>query len=52
MLQSSALIRQPVEVLHEGVEQVVVKGLANGQVVVVDRLSGAFDGMRVTPVNP
>lgn len=52
IVKDSALTKQPVEVLHEGVEQAVVRGLANGQVVVVDRLSGAFEGMRVTPVNP
>ena len=51
-VKDSALVKQLVEVLHEGVDQAVVKGLANGQLVVVDRLSGGFDGMRVTPVNP
>jgi hypothetical protein len=48
----SALVKQPVTVLHQGVEQAVVQGLTNGQVVVVDRLSGAFEGMRVAPVKP
>ncbi|MCU0319791.1 MAG: HlyD family efflux transporter periplasmic adaptor subunit [Flavobacteriales bacterium] len=48
----SALVKQPVTILHQGVEQAVVQGLANGQVVVVDRLSGAFEGMRVAPVKP
>ncbi|MBK8949028.1 MAG: HlyD family efflux transporter periplasmic adaptor subunit [Flavobacteriales bacterium] len=46
----SALVKQPVAILHQGVEQAVVKGLSNGQVVVTDRLSGAFEGMRVAPV--
>lgn len=48
----SALVKQPVTILHQGVEQAVVKGLSNGQVVVTDRLSGAFEGMRVAPVKP
>lgn len=48
----SALLKQPVTILHQGVEQAVVKGLSNGQMVVVDRLSGAFEGMRVAPVKP
>lgn len=48
----SALVKQPVIILHQGVEQAVVKGLSNGQVVVTDRLSGAFEGMRVAPVKP
>jgi membrane fusion protein (multidrug efflux system) len=47
-----ALVKQPVTILHQGVEQAVVQGLSNGQMVVVDRLSGAFDGMRVVPVKP
>lgn len=48
----SALVKQPVTILHQGVEQAVVTGLSNGQVVVTDRLSGAFEGMRVAPVKP
>lgn len=48
----SALAKQPVTILHQGVEQAVVQGLANGQVVVTDRLSGAYEGMRVAPVKP
>jgi hypothetical protein len=39
-----------VAILHQGVEQAVVKGLRNGQVVVTDRLSGAYEGLRVAPV--
>jgi len=46
----SALKRTPVEIVHQGVEQAVVRGLANGQVVVTDRLNGGYDGLRVAPV--
>ncbi len=49
-VKDSALVKKPVEILHEGVEQAVVRGLANGQVVVTDRLSGAYEGLRVAPV--
>jgi hypothetical protein len=48
----SALAKQPVTILHQGVEQAVVQGLTDGQVVVTDRLSGAYEGMRVAPVKP
>jgi hypothetical protein len=48
----SALAKQPVTMLHQGVEQAVVQGLTDGQVVVTDRLSGAYEGMRVAPVKP
>lgn len=48
----SALSKQPVTILHQGVEQAVVQGLTDGQVVVTDRLSGAYEGMRVAPVKP
>lgn len=51
-VKDSALVKQPVTVLHQGVEQAVVQGLADGQLVVIDRLSGAFEGMRVVPVKP
>jgi membrane fusion protein, multidrug efflux system len=51
-VRDSALVKQPVEVMHQGVEQAVVKGLVSGQVVVIDRLSGAHEGMRVAPVKP
>lgn len=49
-VQDSALTKTPVEVLHQGVEQAVVRGLVNGQVVVTDRISGAYDGLRVAPL--
>jgi multidrug efflux pump subunit AcrA (membrane-fusion protein) len=49
-VQDSALLRAPVEVLHQGVEQAIVRGLKDGQVVVVDRLSAAYEGMRVAPM--
>lgn len=48
----SALRRAPVEVLHQGVEQAIVRGLEDGRSVVTDRLSGAYEGMRVAPVEP
>lgn len=48
----SALKRAPVEVLHQGVEQAIVRGLEDGRSVVTDRLSGAYEGMRVAPVEP
>lgn len=51
-VKDSALVMQPVDILHQGVEQAVVRGLSDGQVVVTDRLSGAFEGMRVAPVKP
>jgi multidrug efflux pump subunit AcrA (membrane-fusion protein) len=51
-VQDSALRRTPVEVLHQGVEQAIVRGLKDGQVVVTDRLSAAYEGMRVAPVEP
>ncbi|MBK9274274.1 MAG: HlyD family efflux transporter periplasmic adaptor subunit [Flavobacteriales bacterium] len=51
-VKDSVLAKQPVSILHQGVEQAVVQGLSDGQVVVTDRLSGAFEGMRVAPVKP
>ncbi len=51
-VKDSMLVKQPVEVTHQGVEQAVVRGLVNGQVVVTDRLSGAHEGMRVAPMMP
>ncbi|MBK8500609.1 MAG: HlyD family efflux transporter periplasmic adaptor subunit [Flavobacteriales bacterium] len=51
-VQDSVLKKAKVDVLHQGVEQAVVRGLVNGQVVVTDRLSGAFEGLRVAPVKP
>jgi hypothetical protein len=49
-VKDSSLVKAPVDLLHQGVEQAVVRGLANGQVVVTDRLSGAYEGLRVAPV--
>jgi hypothetical protein len=49
-VQDSALKKTPVDVLHQGVEQAVVRGLVNGQAVVTDRISGAYDGLRVAPL--
>ena len=49
-VQDSALTKTSVEILHQGVEQAVVRGLVNGQVVVTDRISGAYDGLRVAPL--
>lgn len=49
-VKDSALVKKPVDILHQGVEQAVVRGLANGQMVVTDRLSGAYEGLRVAPV--
>ncbi|MBK9176531.1 MAG: HlyD family efflux transporter periplasmic adaptor subunit [Flavobacteriales bacterium] len=49
-VEDSSLRRTPVVVLHQGVEQAMVRGLRDGQVVVTDRLSGAFEGLRVAPV--
>jgi len=51
-VKDSILAIAPVEVLHQGVEQAVVRGLANGQMVVTDRMSGAYEGLRVAPVAP
>jgi hypothetical protein len=51
-VKDSALAKVPVDVLHQGVELAVVRGLGDGQVIVIDRLSGAFEGMRVSPVRP
>lgn len=52
VVRDSLLGRAPVKVLHQGVEQAVVRGLVDDQEVVVDRLSGAYEGMRVAPVRP
>ncbi len=52
VVRDSALQKAPVQVLHQGVEQAVVRGLVDGQAVVTDRLSGAYEGMRVAPVKP
>lgn len=50
IVQDSLLRRTTVEVAHEGVEDAVVRGISDGAVVVVDRLSGAYEGLRVAPV--
>ena len=52
VVMDSALVRQPVQVVHQGVDQAVVRGLPDGRMVVVDRMSGAYEGMRVQPVRP
>jgi membrane fusion protein, multidrug efflux system len=49
-VQDSALTKTSVEILHQGLEQAVVRGLGNGQVVVTDRISGAYEGLRVAPL--
>ncbi|MBK9149279.1 MAG: HlyD family efflux transporter periplasmic adaptor subunit [Flavobacteriales bacterium] len=51
-VKDSLLARNPVSILHQGMEQAVVRGIAEGQWVVTDRMSGAFEGMRVAPVKP
>jgi membrane fusion protein (multidrug efflux system) len=49
---SGSLMRQRVAVLHQGVDQAVIRGVDDGRLVVIDRLSGAYEGMRVAPVEP
>ncbi|MCB0769036.1 MAG: HlyD family efflux transporter periplasmic adaptor subunit [Flavobacteriales bacterium] len=49
-VKDSMLVKNAVEILHQGVERAVVRGLSDGQVVVTDRLSGAFEGLRVAPI--
>lgn len=49
-VKDSALLKRPVQILHQGVEEAVVRGLADGEVIVTDCLSGAFEGSRVAPV--
>jgi hypothetical protein len=49
-VQDSALKKVSVEILHQGMDQAVMRGLANGQVVVTDRISGAYEGLRVAPL--
>lgn len=51
-VKDSVLARNPVSILHQGMEQAVVRGIAEGQWVVTDRLSGASEGMRVASINP
>lgn len=49
-VKDSALVESSVSIEHQGVEQAIVKGLLDDQVVVTDRLSGAYEGLRVVPV--
>jgi membrane fusion protein, multidrug efflux system len=50
IVRDSLLARASVQVLHQGVEQALVRGLSDGSQVVTDRMSGAYEGMRVTPL--
>lgn len=50
IVEDSALVIVPVDVIYQGMEHALVRGLADGQVVVTDRLSGAYEGLRVAPV--
>ncbi len=50
-VRDSMLRKAPVEVLHQGVDEAVVRGLRDGQVVVTDRMSGAYEGLRVVSVS-
>jgi multidrug efflux pump subunit AcrA (membrane-fusion protein) len=49
-VKDSMLVKNAVEILHQGVERAVVRGLNDGQIVVTDRLSGAYEGLRVAPI--
>lgn len=49
-VKDSALVKASVQIVYQGVANALVRGLSNGQVVVTDRLSGAYDGLRVAPV--
>ncbi|MFN3875180.1 MAG: hypothetical protein ACK4L7_04630, partial [Flavobacteriales bacterium] len=49
-VQDSALREAKVQVLHQGAEAAVVRGVADGQLVVTDRLLGGSEGLRVAPV--
>ena len=51
-VKDSALVERSVDVLHQGVERAAVRGLVDGETVVIDRMSGAHEGMRVTPIRP
>ncbi|MBL7947058.1 MAG: HlyD family efflux transporter periplasmic adaptor subunit [Flavobacteriales bacterium] len=51
-VKDSVLVVRSVDVLHQGVEQAAVRGLIDGEMVVIDRMSGAHEGMRVAPVRP
>ncbi len=49
-VQDSMLRKASVEVMHQGVDEAVVRGLRDGEEVVVDRLDAAYEGLRVAPV--
>ncbi len=49
-IKDSALKRSPVEVLYQGVELAMVRGIPDGEVIVTDRMSGAYEGLRVAPI--
>ncbi len=51
-VNDSTLAKSVVTIVHQGVETAVVQGVADGSLVVTDRLSGAFEGMRVAPLKP
>lgn len=51
-VKDSLLVRNAVSVVYQGLTEAVVRGLDDGQEVVVDRLSDAHEGMRVAPVKP
>lgn len=51
-VRDSMLERTAVELVHLGSEQAIVSGLKDGQLVVTDRLTGAFEGMHVAPMAP
>ncbi|HRD51340.1 MAG TPA: hypothetical protein PKY96_01700, partial [Flavobacteriales bacterium] len=51
-VKDSLLVKSPVTIVHQGVERAVVQGIPDGRLVVTDRLSGAFEGMRVAPIKP
>jgi hypothetical protein len=48
--QDSALRKIPVQVLHQGAEAAVVRGVPDGRLVVIDRMLGGSEGLRVAPV--
>ncbi|MBL7964005.1 MAG: HlyD family efflux transporter periplasmic adaptor subunit [Flavobacteriales bacterium] len=49
-VRDSMLHKVRVSTLHQGATTAVVRGLVNGEEVVTDRLSGAYEGMRVAPI--
>ena len=51
-VKDSALVERSVDVLHQGIERATVRGLIDGETMVIDRMSGAHEGMRVTPIRP